>query len=111
MPPIVRRDFASISTDRHAAPMTRVVLGRVVKEKHARRILTLLDQGVLARAQEVHRSLAEQPEYLIRFLRFCHIALLKLTGAARQLGIADPVAQHSVNRLNRDLWDRSAARN
>jgi hypothetical protein len=111
MSTIVCGDFASISTERHAAPMTRVVLGRVVKKEHAQRILAFLDQGVLAPAQEVHCSLAEQPEYLIRFLRFCQITLLKFTVAARQLGVADPMAQHSVNRLHGGLRDWSAVSN
>ena len=51
MPTIVCGYFASISTERHAAPMTGVVLGRVVKKEHAQRILASPDQGVLARAQ------------------------------------------------------------
>ena len=61
MPTIVCGYFASIPTERHAAPMTGVVLGRVVKKEHAQRILAFLDQRVVARAQEVRRNLAEQP--------------------------------------------------
>jgi hypothetical protein len=61
MSTIVRSYFASITTDSHAAPMTRVVLGRVIKKEHAQRVLTFLDQREIARAQEVSRSLGEQP--------------------------------------------------
>ena len=61
MPTIVCGYFASISTERHAAPMTGVVLGRIVKKEHTQRVLAFLDQREIARAQEVRRSLGEQP--------------------------------------------------
>jgi hypothetical protein len=50
MPPIVRSDFASITTERHAAPMAGVVLGRVVKKEHAQGVLAFLDQREIAHA-------------------------------------------------------------
>jgi hypothetical protein len=51
MSTIVRGYFASITTDGHAAPMTSVVLGLVIKKEHAQRVLTFLDKGEIARAQ------------------------------------------------------------
>ena len=68
MPSVVSRDLASIATDAHAAPMTSVVLGRVIKKEDACRVLTFLDQREIARTQQVARSLGEQPKQLIRFL-------------------------------------------
>jgi hypothetical protein len=50
MPPIVRRNFASITAESHATPMTSVVLGRVVEKEHAQRILAFLDQREIAHA-------------------------------------------------------------
>ena len=44
MPTIVRSDFVAIATKTHAAPTTRVVLGRVIKKEHACGVLTFLDQ-------------------------------------------------------------------
>src|SRR5207237_4462568 len=89
------------STEGHAAPMTSVVLGRVVKKEHAQWVLAFLDQREIACAQEVCRSLGEQPEELIRVRGLCQIAPLKFAVAGYQLGIADPVAQYSVDGLNR----------
>lgn len=60
MPTVVRGYFVPIATETHAAPMTSVVLGRIIKEEHACRVLTFLDQRQIARAQQVARSLGEQ---------------------------------------------------
>jgi hypothetical protein len=61
MPTIVRSYFASITTDRHAAPMTGVVLGRIVKKEHTQRVLAFLDQREIARAQEFAAVSASNP--------------------------------------------------
>jgi hypothetical protein len=42
--PVVRRHFHPIAAHLHAAPIPRVIFGRIVKIENARRIATLLDQ-------------------------------------------------------------------
>jgi hypothetical protein len=40
---IMSRDLAAVAAERHAAPVPGMVLGRVVEEEHASRILTFFD--------------------------------------------------------------------
>ena len=56
---IVRGDFAAIAAEAHAAPVPGVVLGRVIKKEHARRVLALPNQLEIARAQQVAGRLGE----------------------------------------------------
>jgi hypothetical protein len=105
----VRGYFASITTDSHAAPMTSMVLSCVIKKEHAQRVLTFLDKGEIARAQEVSRSFGKQPEQMIRFLGLHLIPPLKFSAPACQLRIPETITQHFVDGLNRGLRNGPAS--
>ena len=58
-PAIVRGHFVAIAAETHAAPMTSMVLGRVVKKEDTGRILAFFNQREFARAEQVAGRLGE----------------------------------------------------
>ena len=108
MPMVVSGDLAAVSAQTHAAPVSSMILGRVIKKEHALWILALLDQGEVASDQEIARCLGEEPQHLIPILTSALKLPLEDSVAPADLRKAEAVAQQVVDRVERRLWNRLA---
>lgn len=91
------RHFHPIATHLHAAPVTGVVLGRIVKVENAGGISAFLDQCKVSPTEQVARGFRERDEEVVHGSRCRVEPLLKPAFPSDELRVSRALGQDLVD--------------